>query len=229
VPQAFHSIYDPHLSHEAVASGQGTSAVLVPLTLPRQGGPATFTVNVEALGNTSGNFLLGFYLPGDANGDGTVNATDLQLVKSLKGVKASSSNYNFNADVNRDGRIGPIDTSFTQQNMGVSTNISPVVQANVDTSTVITTSGTEVSTIPTASYTGTASPGATITYANTNDNNATTTATADSTGNYSITVPLVVGTNTFQVTSTDSFGQSITGTITPVTFLGQQAQNSSSS
>src|SRR3954449_10383838 len=39
---------------------------------------------------------------------------------------------------------------------------------------------------------------------------------ADNSGNYSITVPLVPGTNTFQVSSSDAFGQKITGTIAPV-------------
>jgi hypothetical protein len=229
VPQAFHSIYNPHLSHLAVASGQGTSAVLVPLTLFPHGQtkPATYTVNVQALGNTSGSFLLGFYLPGDANGDGTVNQADIQIVKADQGARAGSTKYNFNADTNRDGRIGKIDLAFTQQNLGVSTNISPVVQANLDQTNLIAAAGSQVSSVPNASYTGTATPGTTITYANT-DGSSTTTTTADSTGNYSITVPLNVGVNTFQVTSKDAFGQVISGAITPVSYLGQQAQSSTS-
>ena len=44
----------------------------------------------------------------------------------------------------------------------------------------------------------------------------TTTTTADATGNYSITVPLANGTNTFRVMSQDGFGQVIQGTISPV-------------
>src|SRR4051794_25304072 len=134
VPQTFHSIYDPHLSHLAVASGAGTSAVLSPLVLFPHGQtkPATYTVNVSAEGKSSGSFLLGFYLPGDANGDGAVNKTDLEIVKNAQGARAGQAKYNFNADPNRDGRIGKIDVAFTRQNMGVSTNMSPVVQANYD-------------------------------------------------------------------------------------------------
>ena len=45
--------------------------------------------------------------------------------------------------------------------------------------------------------------------------------TADATGNYSIIVPLVRGTNTFQVTSTDAFGQTIQGNLAPVTYNPQ--------
>ena len=47
---------------------------------------------------------------------------------------------------------------------------------------------------------------------------STTSATADSTGAYSIIVPLVTGSNTFTVTTMDAFGQSITGAITPVVY-----------
>src|SRR5262249_19706005 len=131
VPQAFHSIYDPHLGYVAVASNPATSSVLAPLKLyPHQPDrPATYTANVTAVGKPSGSFLLGFYLPGDANGDGVVNKTDLQIVKQDQGARGGQARYNFNADTNRDGRIGKIDIAFTRQNLGVTTNISPLVQA----------------------------------------------------------------------------------------------------
>jgi hypothetical protein len=47
---------------------------------------------------------------------------------------------------------------------------------------------------------------------------STTTTTADSTGAYSIFVPLVVGSNTFTVSTLDAFGQNISGAITPVVY-----------
>jgi hypothetical protein len=221
IPQTFHSIYDPHLSHYAVASGEGTSAVLTPVTLYPHGQtkPATYTVNVEAVGKTSGDFLLGFYLPGDANGDGTVNKADLQIVKSEQGVRSSSPNYNFYADANRDGRIGKIDLAYTLQNQGVSTNVATFIEANYDTSNDISPLTPRTTNIPTAHFTGTATPGATITYAQTANQVPSTTTTADASGNYSITVPLAVGSNTFQVTSKDAFGQTITGALSPVTFI----------
>jgi hypothetical protein len=218
VPQVFHSIYDPHLGYVAVASNPATSSVMAPLKLyPHQPNrPVTYTVDVTAVGHTSGSFLLGFYLPGDANGDGVVNKADLAIVKAAQGARSGSANYNFNADTNRDGRIGKIDTAFTLQNQGVSTNISPIVQANYDTSHDVP-GANRVTTSATAHFTGTASPGATITYSEANGAVPSTTTTADSTGNYSIIVPLALGSNVFTVTSTDAFGQTISGTLTPVT------------
>ncbi len=50
------------------------------------------------------------------------------------------------------------------------------------------------------------------------DNLVTHDGTADATGNYSIMVPLGNGSNTFKVTTSDAFGQSITGEISPVTW-----------
>jgi len=220
IPQAFHSIYNPHLSHSQVANGKGTNAVIVPVTqFPGDATkPATFTVNVTGPGATTGNFLLGFYLPGDANGDGHVDKTDLQMVRQNLGARSSSSNYNFNADVNRDGRIGKIDVAYTMQNQGASVTINPVVQANLVSSSV-TDPTNRITTSPSAGFDGTASPGATITFTNTNSPSAPpVVTTADSTGNYNITVPLVAGPNIFQVDSVDSFGQSIKGNLSPVTF-----------
>jgi hypothetical protein len=218
IPQVFHSIYDPHLGYVAVASNPATSSVLAPLMqYPHQPNrPVTFTVNVTAVGQTSGSFLLGFYLPGDANGDGVVNKSDLAIVKSEQGARSTSANYNFNSDANRDGRIGKIDTAFTLQNQGVTTNISPIVQANYDTSNDVP-GMSRVTTSATAHFTGTATPGASITYSEANGAVPSTTTTADSAGNYGITVPLALGSNTFTVSATDSFGQNITGSLTPVT------------
>jgi hypothetical protein len=121
IPQTFSSIYNPHLSHYAVASGEATRAVLTPVSFfPSQPGtPDTYTVNVTAQGNTSGSFHLEFYLPGDANGDGVVNQADLKLTKQLNGSHVGEPKYNINADVNRDGRIGKIDIAYVEQNMGV--------------------------------------------------------------------------------------------------------------
>ena len=121
IPQTFSSIYNPHLSHYAVASGEATRAVLTPVSFyPNQPGkPATYTVNVTAQGKSSGGFQLQFYLPGDANGDGVVNQADLKLTKQLNGSHVGEPNYNVNADVNRDGRIGKIDIAYVEENMGV--------------------------------------------------------------------------------------------------------------
>lgn len=221
VPQTFHSIYDPHLSHKKVASGVGTSAVLTPISLfpgdPSR--PATYSVNVEAEAKSSGNFLLGFYLPGDVDGNGAVTKDDVNLVRRMQGARAGQSRYNFDADANRDGRIGKVDLAFTRQNLGVSTNISPTVAANYDNASDVGGLSVRTTMKDTAHFTGSATPGSQITYADVANKVASTTTTADAAGNYSINVPLAIGTTTFQVTANDAFGQTIKGTIAPVSHV----------
>ncbi len=220
VPQTFHSIYAPHVKHRQVGSGAGTSAVLTPVSsFPSSSNEAVKeTVQVQATAKSSGKFLLGFYLPGDANGDGKVDKTDLALVKSELGSKAGSAKYTFDADANRDGKIGKIDVSYTQQNMGVSTTITPVVAANLDPASV-TNPATRTTTNPTATFTGVASPGATITFTNTTYPGVpATSTTASPQGTYSIVTPLSPGSNVFQVQSVDAFGQTISGTIAAVNY-----------
>jgi hypothetical protein len=219
VPQAFTSIYNPHLSHAAVGAGAGTRAVLVPITqFPGQPArPTTYTVNVEAQSKTSGSFLLDFYLPGDANGNGTVEQTDLNIIRSVFGARAGQPTYNFDADVNRDGRIGPIDLAVARENLGVRTNVLPIVTADLSPAS---DSGLHdrVTNIKNVQFTGMATPGATITYTEINQKTPPVTTTADANGNYVITIPLALGVDNFQVVSQDGFGQSITGQITPVTY-----------
>jgi hypothetical protein len=220
VPQTFHSIYDPHVPRNSVALGVGTSAVITPVQVIHKNptAPVTYTVNVAGVNNTTGGFLLGFYLPGDANGDGVVNQADIAIVKSELGSRSGDQRYNFDADVNRDGRIGLIDLHYTQHNLGASTTITPVVSANLDPSSQLGVQpGLTAKSV--VKYTGNASPGASITFSNTSSPSAApVTATADAQGNYAMNVPLVPGSNTFRVTTQDAFGQSISGTISPVTY-----------
>jgi dockerin type I repeat protein len=134
VSQAITTINNPRLTHSAVARGAATRAVLVPLIqVPKNPGqPATYTAVVSGKSKTSGDFLVGFYLPGDVDGSGIVDQADLNSVRAELGAKAGDKNYDFNADVNRDGRIGPIDLSYTRQNQGVRTTVSPLVTVNLD-------------------------------------------------------------------------------------------------
>jgi hypothetical protein len=220
VHQTFHSIYAPHLKHRQVASGQGTSAVLTPVSsFPSDANkPVTSTVQVTATAKSSGSFLLGFYLPGDANGDGKVDQTDLKEVKSELGARAGTTRYNFSADANRDGRIARIDVAYTLQNMGVSTTVTPVVSANLDPASVTNPAGRST-TNPSARFTGVATPGATLTYTNTSHTDmAPISVNAGADGNYAITTPLGVGSNVFQVKAVDAFGQTISGNIANVTY-----------
>ncbi|AGA27284.1 dockerin type I domain-containing protein [Singulisphaera acidiphila] len=220
VPQTIHAIYDPHVKHRQVANGRTTSAVISPIgSFPGDTtAPVTYTVQVQSTAKTTGKFLLGFYLPGDANGDGVVDKADLQIVRAQLGAKAGDKRYSFDADANRDGRITRADLAYTQQNQGVKTTISPVIAANLDT-TSVSNPAARTNNVPTARFTGTATPDAVITYSNSSDpTQTTTTTTADASGNYTVVTPLAQGENVFQVASVDVFGQTIKGAIAPVQY-----------
>jgi hypothetical protein len=231
-PRVTHGVYAQGVSRNNTHSGPITSAVLVHFDMPRGSTPNGQTSNplintssptidgqliIKGANNTTGNFLVGFYLPGDTNGDGTVNNTDIQAVRAAMGSKAGSSKYNFDADANRDGKITSSDLQIAMQNEGISTNIVPTVTSNIVPSTVAFYPS-RVTTQSTTSFTGSTTPGATVKYTDTSPSMSPVTTTADANGNYSITVPLSLGSNTFQVTTHDSFGQTITGTIAPVTY-----------
>ncbi len=173
-------------------------------------------MQVKGLAHSTGQYLLGFYLPGDANGDGTINKTDITTIKSLIGDAATNSNYNFDADVNRDGIINQKDIRLAQRNMGATTKVSPVASVNLDPAS--NPSLNRTTPYSTVHFAGKVTPDATVTFANNSNSGATTTVTADSTGAYSIMVPLVTGSNTFTVTTKDGFGQAISGQITPVVY-----------
>lgn len=205
-----------------IAAGSRTTAVVAPVHANRTNpnGSVTYTVKVRGLGRTTGGFLVGFYLPGNATGSGKVGPADLAAVQAELGQTGSASGtskYTFDADANRDGRIKAYDVSVVKQNLGVSTTVNPTVTSSLDPASQ-TMPHDRVVTTPFAHFTGTATPGATITYQSSASGTRPVTATADSLGNYAISVPLDPGNNTFNVTSHDAFGQTITGTLAPVTF-----------
>ncbi len=219
-----HSVYPKNLPNTTITPGSKTTAVTVPIKLDttKANDSTTFTVAVKGLKGTTGNFLLGFYLPGDTTGTGTVASTDVAAIKKLVGTSATSANYNFADDSNRDGKITSADVMLAKQNVGVTTNVSPTVSANLDPASVTTLSG-NVTTLATVHYTGVATPGAAVKFADTTGKTQPVATTADSLGNYSIEIPMAPGTSTFQVTTMDAFGQTISGTISPVTYQTQPA------
>ena len=219
VPQTFHSVYDPHLPNTAVAGGKATSAVLTPLQLrpkhPDQS--ATYTVNVKGAQGTTGKFLLSFYLPGDANGSGTVNKQSVAAVRAAYGTHRGDADYNANADANRDGRIGLIDLAYAHQNYGVSTNIVPVASAILDSSSQAA-AGTRNLAGASAKFTGTATPGAVILFTEASGLTKSVTTSVNSLGQYREKVPVAAETSTFEISARDAFGQTISGTLKPVIY-----------
>jgi Dockerin type I domain len=216
VIRAQHTRYDRKVAKADKLGSSPTSAVLVTLKVPATGQPATnYSVQVKGLNQSTGGYLIGFYLPGDVAGTGTVTKTDIQTIKKDHGMTAQSSNYSFDADVNRDGIINNGDVKIAREDLGASTKISPVVSVNLDPAS--NPKANRTTTFSTVHFAGVATPGATVTFLD-QSGGSKTTATADSTGAYSIMVPLVSGSNTFTVTTQDGFGQSITGAITPVVY-----------
>ena len=183
-------------------------------------------MQVKGLDSTTGTYLVGFYLPGDVAGTGQVTNADLKTIKKDKGMSAENSNYNFDADVNRDGVINGQDLQLAKKAIGESTAVSPVVSVNLDPAS--DPAADRTTPYSTVHFAGDTTPGATVTFVD-QQSATSTSATADSkTGAYSIMVPLVTGSNTFTVTTMDAFGQSITGAITPVVFSPTSATSPTS-
>ena len=215
-----HATYDPAVKRSGVeATNKNSTAVLV--TIPgleaKSAKSFTYKVNVAAVAQTSGAVLVGFYLPGDADGIGTINQSDINAIKAAMNTNAAQTNgsYSFDADANRDGQINAKDLAIAQKNLGVGTTVSPVISANLAPGELTSTTN-RVTNLSKVTITGATTPNAAVSYAETGE--AATTTTSNSLGNYSITVPLLTGSNTYNVTTTDAFGQTIQGAINSITY-----------
>jgi Dockerin type I domain len=214
--RAQHTKYNAKVAKASKLGNSQTSAVTFSVNVPKTGQPAAdYSIQVKGMNSTTGQFLLGFYLPGDVAGTGTVTKADIQTIKKDVGMTAENSSYNFDADTNRDGVINGQDVKLATEDLGASTKISPVVSVNLDPASNPAANRT----VPysTVHFAGEVTPNSTVTFVDQNGGSSTTT-TADSTGAYSIMVPLVTGSNTFTVSTQDAFGQTISGSITPVVY-----------
>ena len=216
-----HVLFDPKVTRTGVqADNKMSSAALVTIPgLPtKEGSAMIYKVNIAATNKTSGAILVGFYLPGDAGGTGTVNQASINATQAALGTDANDTTgkYSFDADANRDGKIDKQDLAIAQQNMGIGTTVSPVISANLDP-TGIADPTNRIASVPNVTVTGTATPGATITYSAVNMPTQTVTANA-STGAYTVPLQLSVGSNTYSVVATDTFKQKITGSIAAITY-----------
>jgi len=222
VNQASKSVAQPTTpASKKITAAQSTSTipkpVLFDVQLGRGSAASSYTVSVKDQKTGTGNFLSGFYLPGDANGDLKVQKSDVDLIKGAIGAKTGDQKYNFNADSNRDGVIDNTDVKLAQQNMGVAVKVNPVITARLDPASD-TGASDRITDQRNVNFQGVATPGSTLTYTEVDGKVQPVTAKADATGNYTITVGLADGNNLFRVTSTDPFGQSISGLLSPVTY-----------
>lgn len=205
---------------QALSTTATSGAVFASMVLPKKGGTSHGVVTIQAQNKTQGDLLLGYFLPGDANGDGKVDKSDLAAIKALAGKTVNDSTYNFDADTDRDGKITKNDLRIAKTNLGVSTSILPDFTANLDASTD-TGAADRITNTPTVKFNGQAAPGASIAFHELTGKSGDAATIADSTGKYTVSIPLTEGTNTFQVTSIDAFGQTIKGSIQPVTYTTQ--------
>ncbi len=217
-----HSTFDPKVTRTGVMSDSKLSSAAL-VTIPGHSGKSStktevYKVNVTGLDHSSGNVLVGFYMPGDAAGTGTVNQADVNAVQFALNSNANDTTgkYNFDADANRDGQIDKKDVAIVKQNLGISTKVSPVISADLSP-TGIADPKNRISAVPNVVVTGTATPGANIVYSAPNVPSQTVTADA-TTGSYSVPLTLNVGANTYSVVANDAFKQKITGTIASITY-----------
>jgi hypothetical protein len=62
-------------------------------------------------------------LPGDADGDGVVDRTDMGRVRASYGSSEGGRRYDPGADPNGDGSVGHYDYSLTRRNMGARASV----------------------------------------------------------------------------------------------------------
>jgi len=110
----------PTLSLTTKPANMGISNGLITWTAVTSGNiPVTVTASNGVSPNATQSFTISVTRKlGDVNGDGTVNATDLNLVSGQFGRRSSDAGWNVNADSNGDGRIDASDLSLLLRNLG---------------------------------------------------------------------------------------------------------------
>jgi hypothetical protein len=78
--------------------------------------PVQNETNIVNNNFTGGTVYVG--IPGDVNGDGTVNILDAILLSDAFGSSPGSSNWNPNADINGDGVVNILDAIIMSNNFG---------------------------------------------------------------------------------------------------------------
>jgi len=91
--------------------------------------PKAFEVDVAGLDDKVGDFVLNAYLAGDVDANGTVDASDIQRIKSSYGTHDGMPHYDPAADLNQDGRVGCIDLTMAKANLGAREVVVPVYTA----------------------------------------------------------------------------------------------------
>ena len=210
-----HATYDPHVS-QLLGGKVQTSAVLAPLPT-RGAAPGPYTVQVTGDQATSGPVQVGFYLPGDANGDGVVDRSDLKAIRSALGARYGDPRYAIDADADRDGIINRADLVDAMRNLGARTTVRPDFSAQLDPSVVLAPRDRST-TRPDIAVEGTATPGALVLLAEFHNQFPPAQAIAGPDGSYRLTARLAPGWNAPYVKAADAFGQVHESLILPIRY-----------
>ncbi len=108
------------------------------LTLFTASTPGSVTVKVAGLGGSSGTAQVEAYLPGDGNGDGRVTIDDLVDYGKAYLSGYGQSNYNADADSNRNGHVAQDDGILLERNLspltfkhGITVNLALAAPAQI--------------------------------------------------------------------------------------------------
>ena len=196
------SVLTPVYANANLPNGAGSISLV-------QLGPSAYTLTVDGQNGSAGAFELEITLPGDADGNGTVNTADGQQIKSMLAGKTA---YNSAADANLDGVIDSTDVAQWSQNRNDATTITPLtLTANLGPKQIPLASGTLLTNVAASSVSGTVtSSDVTVTLG---INGTFGTPVAVSNGQYSLPLALSEGNNSVQVLGTDSFGQTSLATL----------------
>jgi hypothetical protein len=119
----------PKISHVGSLQGRNTYNV-IPLRGPMatniavpNARPTLYKIGVRDLGRSTGDFVVKISLPGDADGDGVVDRSDMGRVRSSYGSRDGGRRYDPGADTNGDGKVGHYDYGLTRRNMGARASV----------------------------------------------------------------------------------------------------------
>lgn len=176
-----------------------------------------YEINVEVAAKPqttgTGGFIVGFYLPGDVNGNAMVDPQDLRLIRNA--MNSPQSQYLFDADADRDGKINRFDMQIARANLGAATTVQPLITANLSPQSD-TGLQDRITRNTTVVFEGTATPGTTIMFSDLRETLPDVSVTTKSDGSYNTTLQLNAGLNQFKVEAKDPFGQVFEGSLVPI-------------
>lgn len=197
--------------------GPASYVRLVSIPSFRGNKPLKAVVEVGTGAKQAGGFLAGFFLPGDVYGDGKVDQNDITAIKSTQGAQSGTDGYNFNADANRNGMIDAADLKIAQMNLGAKTYVQPILTANLDPASD-SGAADRITNKREITFTGTTTPGAKVTVSEPDGRFQPITVVTDAKGTWKANVKLADGANKIHLEAIDSFGQTFSGDLSPVTY-----------